>query len=211
MADAEVQGVGEEQGQQGEVIFVRNQSELAEKLGVDRRTISRYLKVKDNPGRAADGRYNVAAWQVWHGKQPNTRVRKGPDRESLDIRERQLRIDRMEMEMAEALGKLNSEEETCNVLSNVFGALVQRFVSLQHELAPALVGVSVAEATKRLKQSFTDVFTEMSLGGWAKKKAFWRNVSLHLSSLQERYCPMNGLAERSSSTPESGGIVTLSS
>lgn len=194
-----------------EVVYAKNQVELAKHLGCDRRSIARYLKIEGNPGRASNGNYNVPEWQIWASKHGHLKAAKGSTREELEIQERQLRVDRMAMEMAISRGALNSDEETCNVLSSLFAGMVSRFKSLEHELAPAVVGVSVAEATKRLKQAFAEAFTELSLAEWSKKKLFWSKVSRHLSSLQERYCPMSGLADTSSSTPESAGTATSNS
>lgn len=202
---------GELPVQEQESIFAKNQVELAKHLGCDRRTIARYLKQDGNPGASSNGNYNVTLWKLWVAEHGRLKPAKGTDAESLKNREAQLRIERMEMEIATARGDLNSAEETCNVLSSLFANMVSRFTSLKHELSPAVVGVSVAEATKRLGSAFTDAFTELSLADWAKKKTFWRNVSQHLSSLQERFCPMTGLVERSSSTPESDGTATSSS
>lgn len=207
----EAQGELPVQEQDQELIFAKNQVELAKHLGCNRRTLARYLKIEGNPGCSSNGSYNVTLWKMWVAKYGRLKPARGSDAESLKTREAQLRIERMEMELAEARGDLNSAEETCNVLSSLFASLVSRFTSLKHELAPALVGVSVAEATKRLDSAFTGAFTDLSVADWAKKKAFWRIVSRHLSSLQGRFCPTSGLVETSSSTPVSVGTEILSS
>src|SRR5437867_12728917 len=60
-------------GKTSTVSYAKNQVELAELLGVNRKTIQRARKKPGNPGAEADGRYNVTAWREFlnHGEDEN--------------------------------------------------------------------------------------------------------------------------------------------
>ena len=175
-----------------ETTWAKNQVELAKALGCTRRTVARYLKTRDSPGATSDGRYNITTWKMWVADHGHLRTRAGSDKESLEMRGLRLKNEELEMRVAQQRGELNSVEETCNVLTALMGTMVSRFTSLKHELAPQVVGETVPEATKRLGAAFTEVFSELSLADWAKKKAFWQTVSRHLCDLQARHCPTIG-------------------
>src|SRR2546425_3529433 len=45
--------------------YAGNAVDLAEILGVSRKTVQRWCKVEGNPGVRPDGRYHVPAWRAW--------------------------------------------------------------------------------------------------------------------------------------------------
>ena len=45
--------------------FAKNQVDLAQALGVSRKTVQRWLRLEGNPGTRPDGRYDVTAWRVF--------------------------------------------------------------------------------------------------------------------------------------------------
>lgn len=183
-----------EGGADAEPVWARNQAELGAALGCDRRTVARYMKVDGNPGRTDDGRYNVTAWKLWADQHGHLRAAPGSKKENLELKALLLKNERAEMDLAVAKGELNSLDETCSVLSALFAGLAAKLTTLKHDLAPAVVGETVPEATKRLGAAFNDALNELSLADWAKKKRFWQSVSRRLSDLQAKFCPTTGPA-----------------
>jgi hypothetical protein len=49
-------------------------------------------------------------------------------------------------------------------------------MSMKDRLSADLAGVTVPEASKRIKEAAHDVLNQLALGSWAKKKAFWSKV-----------------------------------
>lgn len=173
--------------------YAKNQVELAELLGRDRKTIQRWLKIEGCPGKTADGRYHVEAWQKWI-TDTNRRAGQKEKETKLDIETRTaaLKQQQLEMELAETRGQLNDVEETCTVLTGLFAHFVQGLRTLRHDISPQIVGLPVAEANKRLGNAHDDLLQHLSLGDWAKKKRFWSIVSQRLCDLQRRYLPSTG-------------------
>jgi predicted site-specific integrase-resolvase len=161
-------------------VWVKNQSELAEQIGCDRKTIQRWLKAAgpDCPGHAADGRYNVTAWRQWvesKGKKVRAAV-VGKDRGSLEIQNMRLRNDKLEIENQLRRGETMHVDEVCKVLTEMMSAFVLKIRGVKHTLASAVVGVSVPEASKRIGRETDEALAELALGEWAKKKLFWATV-----------------------------------
>jgi len=177
--------------------WAKNQTELAEELGCDRKTIQRWMKGKDPdcPRATEDGRFNVTLWKIWvetRGK----KVRSAPkhrDKGALDVENMRLKNEKLEIENMLKRGELMHVDEVCKVLGEMMGSFVQKVKGLKHTLPNAVVGVSVPEATKRVDRETTEALQELALGDWAKKKAFWSIVYAKLSDLQTTHGLGSGL------------------
>lgn len=169
---------------EGKKVWAGNQIELAECLGVSRETIGRWAKQAGCPGHKADGRYNVEDWQTWmqtSGKTPKKRLPK--DKHSLEIERLELDNEKRRTEQDLFRGKLNDQDEVIQVMTALFGSLVNKLRTVKHNLAPSVVGETVPEATKRIGIQLDEALQELSLGEWAKKKVFWQSVSRRLCDL----------------------------
>jgi hypothetical protein len=62
-------------------VFAQNKVELAGIMGVDRKTIDRWLKLPGAPGARSNGKYSVAEWKEW----ANREDRGSDDDAALDI------------------------------------------------------------------------------------------------------------------------------
>lgn len=183
---AEVAGMEERLSQ-----WAKNQSELANELGCDRKTIQRWLKAGDPdcPGHTADGRYNVSLWKIWvetKGKKVRAAV-KGRDKGALEVENMRLRNEKLEIENLLKRGELLHVDDVCTVLTDMVGAFVRKVRGMKHTLPNAVVGVSVPEATKRVDREAVEALAELALGDWAKKKPFWSSVFAKLQDLQRTH------------------------
>lgn len=179
-------------------IWAKSQVELAEHLGCDRKTIGRWLKAKDPacPGKSSDGRYNVTLWKLWassQGKKPA--LMKTSDKVSLDNQNMRLRNEKLEIENAIRRGDLLDVDEVCKVITEMVAGFVKRARSSKHTLAPQVIGLNVAEATKRIGKETDEALNELALGEWAKKKPFWSSVFATLSDQRKRFNLGDGLSD----------------
>ncbi|CAB4158881.1 hypothetical protein UFOVP736_50 [uncultured Caudovirales phage] len=181
-------------------IWAKNQTELAQALGCERKTISRWLKEKDPecPGKTADGRYNITLWRLWtekKGKKPVGRL--GGDKGSLELDLLRLKREKMEMENAQMRGQLIDVDECSAVLSSMVRNAYEALRGIKHTLASQVVGVSIPEASKRIQREVDSQLATLSLGEWAKKKAFWSSIYATLGDLHLTSAPGDGLSKTS--------------
>lgn len=172
-------------------VWVPNQVALAKSLGCSRKTVERFLKLEGKdapPDPSSDGRYNVTAWKLWaqeHGRLQKQVI--GNDKQSLELAGMRLANERKEIENAVRRGELMHVDEVCKVLTEMTGSFVAGARGMKHVLAPMVVGVSTAEATKRIGTEVDSTLTRLSLGEWAKKKMFWSKPYAHLFALHKRF------------------------
>ena len=151
----------------------------------DRKIIQRGMKMPGNPGRSADGRYDVKRWQDFINRHfaSNASV---PDKASHEIDRLKLQNERMSLENAIRRGEFMDVEEVCGVLGDAFAAFTASLLHAKNNLAPLVVGVQAGEAAKRIGIEHREALRKLSVPEWAKKKAFWRIVSVRLSDLQAK-------------------------
>lgn len=136
--------------------------DLADAIGVDRRTIGRWLKLPDNPGREADGRFSVEAWLAYKATRP---VCGGDYLQK--CRRIELQNQKLEWELSQLQGKyvrLSDVEkwapELCETITGIVrGSLVR--------LAPELRLCSVPDAESRLKGAEDRILTRLHTIGTA--------------------------------------------
>lgn len=173
-------------------VIVKNQSQLAEQLECDRKTIQRWLKEDpDCPGKAEGGGFNVTLWKLWIEK-TGKKVRSATatrhkDRGSLEMQNFRLKNEKLEIENMLRRGDLMHVDEVCKVLTEMMGAFVQKVRGIKHTLAPQVIGATLPEATKRIDRETGEALTELALGDWAKKKPFWSIVYARLQDLHQTH------------------------
>lgn len=177
--------------------WAKDQNELAEALGCNRKTIQRWLKAADPdcPGATADGRFNVTLWKIWvetKGKKVRAAA-KHKDKGALDIENIRLKNEKLEIENMLRRGELMHVDEVNKVLSEMLAGFVQKVRGLKHTLPTATVGMSIPEATKRVEREAVEALQQLSLGDWAKKKPFWSSVYATLCDQQEIHGLGSGL------------------
>jgi hypothetical protein len=166
--------VEEELGLNDDAKFVGTQEALAAHLGVDRKSIQRWTKKKDCPGRLKEG-YDVDAWRAFVGK--NNLGRK-PNKSKADLECEKIALanERARLINAKLLGEVLHQDEVIRVLGELLAGLVTQLGQSKHTIAEECSGVAVGEGVKRVDRRHKEILQALSLGSWAQKKTFWSKV-----------------------------------
>lgn len=139
------------------VVWAKSQIQLAECIGVDRRSIINWSKDPNCPGCTADGRYNVEAWRKWSelNKRLPTRTatewnakKKEKECELLEFKIRILSRDYIPAKRVEAIGSR-------------LGADLKAVITTLHLMAPSLAGLSVGDIEKALRDKEDDFMRQV--------------------------------------------------
>lgn len=141
--------------------YAKNQSELAEILGVNRKTIQRWLKIDGNPGCKADGRCDISAWRSFA---------RGRGHEDCELDQGQLRAEnlvlineRLRLEIA-TLKKENIPTTLVEQWGGEVGAAIRKVVTQLHLSAPSLHGLAtVADIEARLKEQEDEILSQLNV------------------------------------------------
>lgn len=177
-------------------VWAKSQIELSKALGCDRKTVQRMMKIDGNPGKTEDGRYNITAWKLWCAETGHLSKKIAHPLDSkaaLEAEGQRLKNEKLEMENALTRGELMHVDEVAKVLTEMVGAFASGMRGVKHTLAPQVVGTTTGEASKRIGKEVEAQLTKLSLGEWAKKKAFWSRLYAHLQDLRKRYNLGDGL------------------
>ncbi len=154
--------------------YAADQSELAEALGVNRKTIQRWLKRDESPGTKPNGRYEIAAWRAFlQGKGSIAGEDESPESQT-KLRARQLLLQNQMLE--EKLAVLRRDYVPAvdvEKWGGELGAAIRKIVTQIHLAAPSVVGVSVPEAEARLKDAEDEILQQLHLIG--EKLSAWKN------------------------------------
>lgn len=162
-----------------EVVYVGTQEALAAHLGVERKTIARWQKLTDCPGRAREG-YDVPAWKAFVernklGRKPNK------SKQDLDNEKLALQNEHLRLRNAKARGEVCTIGEVVQVLCEMVAGFSLTLKQSEYTIAEEASGVEVGEAVKRVKKRHHEALETLALGEWAQKKTFWSQVSAELS------------------------------
>ncbi|NDD52882.1 hypothetical protein EBZ39_03210 [bacterium] len=142
--------------------------ELADALGVSRRTIQEWRKRPHAPTPASDGRHDVMAWRVYmrqHGLAQHT--------EPTTLDEDQLKTRKLLAEVEERELKVAIKKEQyvpVDVVATEWTTRVGRAVSLlrnkfESELPPILSGLNAAAIQSECRKAIDEVLTVLHTGG----------------------------------------------
>ncbi len=143
--------------------YVRTQVELAEAIGVERKTIQRWRKVDGNPGAEADGRWNVEAWRAFKAAREGETV--GAPLESVTaLKARHLLLQNQKLEHQIAVMRREyvpaSDVERWG---SELGAEIRKVVCQIHRLAPSIVGMQVQDAEARLREMEDEILAKLHI------------------------------------------------
>lgn len=148
-----------------DVNFAANQTQLAQILGVSRKTIERHAPRADAPKPQADGRLNVALWRDFLSR-TNPHINDADNDDSLNIRSiraRNLLLKNEELEADIAIKKKKWIPVTdVEAWGGELGAAIRQVVCKIHLCATSVVGMTVAEAELRLKEVEDDVLSQLN-------------------------------------------------
>ena len=166
-------------------VYLGTQEALAARLGVERKSIQRWEKKPDCPGRTATG-YHVADWEAFIERNRLGRKKKATGGK-LDLESEKIALsnERARLVNAKLRGEVISQDEVIKVLGEMLQGFVLQLGQAKHTIAEECIGMSKGEATKRIDRRLKEVLGEISLGSWAQKKTFWSKVSAALSDLHK--------------------------
>lgn len=142
--------------------FAKKQSELAEAVGVDRRTIQRWLKEPGNPGKRDDGRYEISAWKHYAKlKGHNTGEDDGGGMTAKDQNVR-LQNEKLLFQLKVLKKEYVSSAEVEQWGAHLGGEIRKTVVSI-HKIASSLAGLTPAEIEIRLKELEDEILMKLHL------------------------------------------------
>lgn len=118
------------------VTFAKNQVQLAELLGVERHTVTRWMKEPGCPGARPDGRLDVGAWRVW-AETAGRKVAGETDVNTLKARLLLRQIERVEHNTAVSK-KLHVPTAEVEEMGARLAANIRKVVTTLHLKAPTL-------------------------------------------------------------------------
>ena len=150
--------------------YAKNQSELADAIGVDRKTIQRWKKDPTFPKSKPDGRFLIAdviEWKDAMGKQAGDLTSK----ESAQVKSILLQNEKLEIQLGILKGDYTPNEDIDAFVSEVVQNAKRELLALPASLAPQVVGQSIANAEKIIKQSIADALKALHEQKWHDGKA----------------------------------------
>lgn len=139
--------------------FAKNQVQLADALGVDRKTINRWLKEEGNPGAKADGRYDVAAWREWARENGH---KLGDDLDSGRLKAENLLLqNRLLQRKLDILERAYLPAVEVERVGSALGVAIRKVVCQLHLCAPSIVGLTVAEADVALREKEDEIMEQL--------------------------------------------------
>jgi transcriptional regulator with XRE-family HTH domain len=145
--------------------YAKNQTELAKLIGVDRKTIQRWRKDPTFPKPKADGRYTLSEAVAWKDAMGST-AGDLTSKESAQVKSILLQNEKLEIQV----GILKSEYTPNVDIDQQVAEMVQQakreLLALPSSLAPQVIGQTVAEAEKIIKQSLVEALRSLHEGEW---------------------------------------------
>lgn len=139
--------------------FARTQTELAELLGVSRRTVQRAIKASGSPAVRADGRHDVTAWRAFL-RAAGAIDDESPSATELKARHLLLQNERLELQLSVLRRDFLPASEVERWGAEL-GAAVRKVIAQIHLAAPSVVGVSVPDAEARLKEIEDEILEQL--------------------------------------------------
>ena len=144
------------------VEYAKNAVELAAILGVERKTIQRWRKLEGNPGVEPDGRYHVPAWRAFKAK------RNGEDGDGVPLSQSQLKAEqillqnqKLEFQLAILRREYVAAIDVEKWVGEMIGNAKKKLFSGPPSLAPQVVGVTIPEAEKLLREWINDALSQL--------------------------------------------------
>jgi hypothetical protein len=146
-------------GEKGEG-WAKNKLELANALGIERQTLYKWLKIPGNPGKRANGTYNVAEWVEWAAKTDHKLGDDTPNQ--TELRSRQILLQNQKLEHQLRVLKREVVDVTeVEELGSRLAAGIRKVVSAIHLLAPSLEGLKVSEIERMLRDKEDEILGQL--------------------------------------------------
>ena len=145
--------------------YAKNQVELAKAIGVDRKTIQRWKKDPTFPKTRADNRYSikeVVEWKEEHGSTAGDLVSK----ESAQVKSIMLQNEKLEIQVGILRGEYTPNVDIDQQVSEMVQQAKRELLALPASLAPQVIGQTIAEAEKIIKQAIVEALKSLHENSW---------------------------------------------
>lgn len=144
--------------------FAKNQTELADLLGVDRKTIQRWRKEENFPKPQADGRWDILLVRDWREK---TRTSQSAEPEDLSKAEGEarriwLQVEKLEHEIEVAKGNFITIEDAQQSVREMCQIARTILLAIPDTLAPLVIGKTAPEAHKLIRSEIDNALNQIS-------------------------------------------------
>ena len=164
----QIQGIAD--GDDSAKIWAKTQVELADSLSVERKTIQRWLKVKGCPQARSDGRYNVPEFREWAEKTGRRTATDESDdseeRARLEVRRLRTICERLDLELEIQKGSYTQNDEVARQVYRMVATARKVLGAMPSSLAPQVVGMTIPEAEKRIREQVDAVITQLHEKKW---------------------------------------------
>jgi len=155
----------------GAVVYAKNKTELADQLGIDRRTINRWVKVEGSPSARSNGSWSVLEWRDWAERTGRKLALDDDDtdteRERLELRRLRTICEKIEFDFQISKGYYTANEDVEIMVRRMVGASRKILAQVPSSLAPQLAGLPIAEIEQRLKNAIEDALKHLHTGEWS--------------------------------------------
>ena len=150
-------------GTSGDVKFAKTIVELSEILGVSRKTIDRWRKLKGSPKPCSDGRHNVAKWRDFVRKH-DLKEPDSPEDEELKTRKLLAEVKQAEIKLKVMEGTYVAIEKVREVWTAHIGQVRQILESrFLNELPPILTTLDAVQIREKLQEVLDETYKAISI------------------------------------------------
>lgn len=150
-------------GTSGDVKFAKTIVELSEILGVNRKTIDRWRKLKGSPKPCSDGRHNVAKWRDFVRKH-DLKEPDSPEAEVLKSRKLLAEVKQTEIKLKVMEGTYVPIEKVREVwtmhIGQIRNILESRFLN---ELPPLLTTLDAIQIREKMQEVLDESYSALSV------------------------------------------------
>ena len=151
--------------------FAKNQTELAQAIGVDRRTIQRWKKDETFPKAKSDGRWDIAEVRAWQGTEPPEEETDDlPSKAQGEARRVWLQVAKLELELDTWRGKFVEVDVAKAEISAMVIKCKTLLLSIGDRVGPLLSGMEPAEASERINQEIRHALSQIAQEGLSTPK-----------------------------------------
>ena len=150
-------------GTSGDVKFAKTIVELSEILGVSRKTIDRWRKLKGSPKPCSDGRHNVAKWRGFVRKH-DLKEPDSPEDEELKTRKLLAEVKQAEIKLKVMEGTYVAIEKVREVWTAHIGQVRQILESrFLNELPSILTTLDAVQIREKLQEVLDETYKAISI------------------------------------------------
>lgn len=144
--------------------YAKNQTELAELLGVDRKTIQRWRKEENFPKPMADGRYDIVAVRDWRERTRSSSTTNAEDLSKAEGEARRvwLQVEKLEHEIEVSKGEYISIEQAQADVAQMCSRARSILLAIPDTLAPLVIGKTPSQAQILIRKEIDNALNQIS-------------------------------------------------